>query len=163
MSVGRVVSINVSNGGVPKLPVTSAHVTTNGMEGDRQADTKHHGGPEQTLCLFSKEVIEHWRAEGHPIEAGSVGENLTIEDLDWSLLGPGTVMRIGADLVAEITWPATPCSKQARWFTDGDFSRLSDKRHPGMSRWYARVLEPGAVTVGAEVVAEQGGQGGTVT
>ena len=153
--VGRVVSINVSNGGVPKLSVPSAHVTTSGMDGDRQADTNHHGGPDQTLCLFSKEVIDHWRNEGHPIEPGSVGENLTIEELDWSLLGPGTVLRVGADLVAEITWPATPCSKQAGWFTDGDFSRLSEKRYPGRNRWYAKVRSSGTVIIGDAVVVEE--------
>src|SRR5215216_6519585 len=34
--VGRVVSINRSNGGVPKLAAAEAMVTRHGMEGDRQ-------------------------------------------------------------------------------------------------------------------------------
>lgn len=152
VSVGTVLSVNVSDGGVPKLSVPSARVTATGVEGDRQGDTEHHGGPEQTLCLFSAEVIEYWRAEGHPIQAGSVGENLTIADLDWSVLGPGAILRIGEQLVAEVTWPAAPCSKNAQWFHDGDYSRLSEKRHPGRSRWYAKVLKPGIVTAGDTVV-----------
>jgi MOSC domain-containing protein YiiM len=152
--VGRIASINVSNGGVPKLPIPSAHVSTSGMEGDAQADRKHHGGPDQALCLFSLEVIEGWQAEGHPIEPGSVGENLTIQGIDWNEVGPGALLRVGDDLVAEVTWPATPCSKQRPWFTDGDFSRLSEVRHPGQNRWYAKVLTPGRVALGDPVVLE---------
>ena len=154
MGVATVVSINVSNGGVPKLPITSARVTTLGVEGDRHADPKHHGGPDQALCLYPREVIEHWQAEGHPIGIGSVGENFTIAGLDWDALDEGVRLRIGADVVAELTWPAVPCTKQARWFTDGDFSRLSEQRHPGKSRWYAKVLTEGIVNVGDEVVVD---------
>ena len=50
---GRVVQINVSPGGAPKLPVPSARVTTDGLEGDGHRDLEHHGGPERALCLFS--------------------------------------------------------------------------------------------------------------
>jgi MOSC domain-containing protein YiiM len=28
------------------------------VEGDYQADREHHGGPDQTLCLYSLEVLE---------------------------------------------------------------------------------------------------------
>ena len=34
-------SINLSNGGVPKLPVNEAEVTSNGVVGDSQKDLKH--------------------------------------------------------------------------------------------------------------------------
>jgi MOSC domain-containing protein YiiM len=43
---GRIVQINVSPGGVPKLPVETARVTEMGIEGDGQRDTKNHGGPD---------------------------------------------------------------------------------------------------------------------
>jgi MOSC domain-containing protein YiiM len=144
--------INISDGGVPKLPVDRAAVALDGMEGDRQADRKHHGGPDQTLCLYSLEVIEMLRAEGHPIAPGSAGENLTISGLDWATVAPEQRFRIGADLTIEITDVATPCAKNAQWFADGRFSRMSDTRHPGSSRWYARVLTPGSVTTGDPVI-----------
>lgn len=143
--MARIHQINVSNGGVPKLPVDRAAVSTDGMEGDRQADRKHHGGPDQTLCLYSLEVIERLRSEGHPISPGSAGENLTISGLDWATVAPDQRFRIGETLVIEITDTATPCAKNAQWFADGNFSRMSDARHPGSSRWYARVLTPGVV------------------
>lgn len=143
--------INVSDGGVPKLPVDSAAVEMDGMEGDRQADRKHHGGPDQTLCLYSLEVNEMLRAEGHTIEPGAAGENLTVSGLVWSTIGPEQRFRIGPDLTIEITYVATPCAKNAQWFAGGKFSRMSDTMHPGSSRWYARVLTPGVVSTGDEV------------
>jgi MOSC domain-containing protein YiiM len=147
----QVHKINVSNGGVPKLPVDSAYVSVEGMEGDDQADKRHHGGPDQTLCLYSLEVIESLQLEGHPISPGNAGENLTISGLEWADVDEGQRYKVGDDLVFEVTFPATPCSKNAEWFIDRDFRRMSHEKHPGFSRWYARVIEPGKVTEGDPV------------
>jgi MOSC domain-containing protein YiiM len=146
--MAHVHQLNVSNGGVPKRPVDRAIVTPGGMAGDDQADKRHHGGPRQTLCLYSLEVIEALRGEGHPIQAGFAGENITMAGVDWAGLAEGDRFRLGAELVIEVTDPATPCSKNADWFLDGDFRRMSHTAHPGFSRWYAIVLEPGEVAVG---------------
>ena len=88
-------SIQISRGGVPKLAVERARVTTLGLEGDSQHDTVHHGGPERAVCLFSAEVIEKLRGEGHPIEAGKTGENLTVSGLNWAEVVPGDRLRVG--------------------------------------------------------------------
>lgn len=144
---GRIHQINVSNGGVPKRPVATARITDSGVEGDSQADRVHHGGPRQTVCLYSLEVIEALRAEGHPIGSGSAGENLTLAGIPWSDVTPGRRLRVG-EAVLEVTQPATPCAKNARWFVDGRFTRMSEAKHPGWSRMYARVLEEGTVSTG---------------
>jgi MOSC domain-containing protein YiiM len=148
---GSIHQISVSDGGVPKLPVAEAFVNVRGVLGDQQADRRHHGRPEQALCLFSLEVIEALQAEGHPIEPGSAGENLTVSGIDWSLIQPGVRLQIGDRVEAEITYEATPCAKNARWFKDRDFMRMSQDEHPGWSRWYARVLAAGPIHVGAPV------------
>jgi MOSC domain-containing protein YiiM len=140
--------INVSGGGVPKRSIPAAHVAIGGVVGDDQNDKRHHGGPDQDLCLYSLEIIEALRAEGHPIEPGFAGENITITGLDWALMKQGITLQIGPDLVAAVTWPAVPCSKNAPWFKDRDFRRMSEDDHPGWSRWYARVVQPGDITVG---------------
>ena len=155
-TAGTVASINVSQGGVPKHAVASAYVDTSGMEGDKQGDLQHHGGPLQTLCLYSLDVIEALQSEGHPIAPGSAGENLTLSGMDWNEMTEGLRLRIGADLVAEVTVPATPCSKNAQWFSDRRFSRMDNDKHPGWSRWYARVLEPGHVATGDAVTVLDG-------
>jgi MOSC domain-containing protein YiiM len=50
--------------------------------------------------------------------------------------------------VIEITWNAAPCYKQAHWFSDGRFARISHKTHPIDARWYARVISEGQVRSG---------------
>lgn len=134
------------------MPVEQARVGLGGMQGDDQADKRHHGGPRQTLCLYSAEVIAELQSEGHPIAPGSAGENITVSGIDWASLAEGDMFRIGPDLVISITDPATPCAKNAGWFRDGDFRRMSHSAHPGSSRWYAKVLQPGLVTTGDEIV-----------
>lgn len=143
--------INISNGGVPKTPIPRAEVTEGGIVGDSHNDKLHHGGPDRALCLFSFEVIEAFRSEGHPIEAGSAGENLTIRGMDWATMVPGTRVAIGDEVEVEITSYTSPCATNARWFKQGDFTRMLHNRHPGESRVYARVLSPGVVAAGDEV------------
>ena len=150
---GTVAQVSASDGGVPKRPVTVAEVGDRGVVGDRQADRKHHGRPLQALCLWSLDVIEALQAEGHPIEPGAAGENLTLSGIDWSTLRPGTQLLIG-DVLAEVSAWATPCAKNAQWFVGGDFKRMDHEGHPGWSRAYAWVREPGTVRPGDPVIVE---------
>lgn len=143
--------INTSHGGVPKLPVAEAKIGSDGVDGDHQADRRYHGGPRQTLCLYSLEVIEALQSEGHPIAPGYAGENLTLAGIDWPSLTEGDRFRVGDELVIEITDPASPCAKNASWFLEGNFRRMSHKSHPGFSRWYAVVVTPGEVRAGDPV------------
>jgi MOSC domain-containing protein YiiM len=150
---GRVAQLNVSNGGVPKRPVEAAEVGDRGLVGDRQAERQHHGRPLQALCIWSADVIDALRAEGHPIEPGAAGENVTVSGIDWSSIRPGTQLLIG-DVLAEISAWSTPCKKNAQWFSDRDFNRIEHGRHPGWSRAYAWVREPGTIRQGDAVVVE---------
>jgi MOSC domain-containing protein YiiM len=148
---GRVVQINVSAGGVPKRPVPCARVLRAGIEGDLHRDAEHHGGPDRALCLFSLEQIEALQAEGHPVEPGMLGENLTITGLDWARVQPEEFFRLGDEVLVQITRFTSPCLNIRASFLDGAYSRVSEKRHPGWSRVYARVLVPGEITVGDPV------------
>ena len=151
---GRLESIQISNGGVPKQDVAAAiEVTLTGLSGDRQRDLRFHGGPDRAVCLFSQEQIEALRNEGHPIGPGTTGENLTISGLDWSFLRNGARLTVG-EVKLEVTGPAHPCRNIAGSFADGDFSRLSAKLHPGRGRVYARVLAPGTIRPGDPVSLE---------
>ena len=148
---GVIVSLNRSSGGVPKRAVSEARVTRGGMEGDRQRNLKHHGGPERALCLYSADLIASLRVEGHVIEPGSLGENVTIAGLDWRLLEPGVRADLG-DVLVEITSYAMPCRNIAPVFADGRSGRVSQRTHPGESRVYARVLREGTLRVADRVV-----------
>lgn len=143
--------LNCSDGGVPKLAVEEAEVTETGLVGDRQAHTKIHGGPERAICLFSLERIEELQREGHPISPGSAGENVTIKGLDWAELKPGARLALGDEVVVEIASYTGPCKSIRASFVKGNYSRISQKKHPGYSRLYARVLSTGRLRTGQEV------------
>jgi len=151
VSVGRVVQINISPGGVPKLPVAAARVTIDGLAGDHHRDTEHHGGPERAVCLYAMEAIEALQSDGHPIAPGSIGENMTVHGLDWTAIAPGTILSAGERVLLQVTRYTSPCGNIRPAFLDGDYSRVSQKRHPGWSRVYARVLGEGTVRQGDAV------------
>lgn len=147
--LGRVVQINVNpRGGVPKYEVPSAELSAAGVVGDKQRDRRYHGGPTRAVSLYAVERIEALRGEGHPIEPGSTGENLTVAGLDWGALRPGDRLRIGEWIELEVTGFANPCSHIKASFADEAFKRISEKLHPGWSRVYARVLAEGVVHAG---------------
>jgi MOSC domain-containing protein YiiM len=143
----QIFQINISDGGVPKLPVRSGEVTASGVQGDRQRNTLHHGGPERAVCLYPLEHILALQAEGHPIYPGSIGENFTIAGLDWSVVLPGMRIQLGEQVEIQITTYAIPCRNIRDSFTGQSFSRISPKTRPGWARAYARVLIPGRVVV----------------
>jgi MOSC domain-containing protein YiiM len=148
---GRIVQINISPGGVPKTPVATARVGALGLEGDAHRDTENHGGPERAVCLYAMEAIRALQAEGHPIVPGAIGENVTVEGLDWGALVPGGHLRLGGDVVLQVTGYTSPCRNIAAAFRGGHYARVSQKRAPGWSRVYARVVTPGTIRQGDPV------------
>ena len=151
---GHVFQLNTSRGGVPKLPVPRAVVTSRGLDGDEHNDKKNHGGPTAALCLYSLENFLRLQAEGHPAYPGSIGENVTTAGIDFSQLRPGDRLRLGGEVLIEITRYTTPCFKIEAAFRGGAFTRISQKTHPGEARVYARVLQGGELWPGAPIVVE---------
>lgn len=149
---GVVTHLNISDGGVPKFQTEQVRIRTPGLEGDRQNDTGHHGGPDRAVCLYSLDVIEQLKAEGHPIAPGSAGENVTIRGLDWSRLTPGSRLEFSGGVILEATSYAVPCSTIINSFTDGTIRRIHQDDHPGESRVYTRVLVAGEASVGESVI-----------
>ena len=157
LATGRVLQVNVSPGGVPKLPVGSTWVGPYGLEGDKHREFTVHGGPHRAVCLFGMEAIERLQAEGHPIVAGGAGENLTTWGIDWSLLPIGAVVAVGDEVLLEIASPTTPCATQTDNFSDGNFNRILIDRHPSDSRMYARVVREGHVAAGDHILVHAPG------
>jgi MOSC domain-containing protein YiiM/GNAT superfamily N-acetyltransferase len=148
---GRVLQVNVSPGGVPKLPVERAWVGPLGLEGDWQKHDTVHGGPHRAIALLAIEAIERVQADGHPIEPGSVGENLTTTGIELAALVPGTRLAIGGQVVLEISWPANPCDLIRGSFREGKSGRISILTYPSDSRMYARTLVEGEVRPGDQI------------
>jgi MOSC domain-containing protein YiiM len=148
---GTIVGVNLSTGGVPKKLQTVAFVSRLGLVGDAQNDTKHHGGPDRAVCLYSLERIQSLRSEGHPIDVGTAGENVTIEGIDWDMIAPGVRLRLGERVLLEVASFTNPCKTIRESFLEGRFARIAEKLHPGWSRVYARVLEEGEIRPGDHV------------
>lgn len=149
--IGVLASINVSGGGVPKGRVAGATMSRLGLQGDAQNDTNHHGGPERAVCVYSLERIRALQAEGHPIDVGTAGENVTVEGIDWDIVAPGARLRLGEEVLLEVASFTSPCKTIRESFIDGRFVRISQKLHPGWSRVYARVLSEGEIHCGDSV------------
>ncbi len=139
---GTLVQINVSAGGMPKIPVAEAKVSRDGVAGDWQTNRKYHGGPDRAICLFSQELYA-WLAEQHGIalQPGSVGENFTTAGVDLQTLRIGDRLRVG-QCVIEITNVRVPCKNLLQWDP-----RLL-KAIKGHSGWVAKVIEEATVRPG---------------
>ena len=149
MSCGRILQINVSQGGVPKFPVEQAIVGSLGIEGDSHR-YRLHGGPKKALLLIASEVVKALREEGWPLFYGALGENLTTQGLNHRSWRAGQRFRTG-DLVLELTEPRAPCKTlnpygagiQSRIYDTQVKARDATSRHWGESSFYAAVINGG--------------------
>ncbi len=152
--IGRLDSIQASSGGVPKLPVGEAVVGPSGIEGDGHNNRRNHGRPWQALCIYSADLLGELEAEGHPIGAGSAGENLTISGIDWTRMRGGLTITIGSGptpVRLQTSGPAAPCHKIGDCFVDRDWNRIDHVERPGWARWYASVRAGGTIRPGDTV------------
>jgi MOSC domain-containing protein YiiM len=131
--------------GIHKQAVDQVTLEEAGITGDAVVNTKHHGGPDQAVYVYSAEDYAWWQQQlGRPLEAGTFGENLTVSN------APETV-RIGdriqvGDALLEVTSPRIPCATfAARMGEAGWIRRFRDANRPG---FYCRVLQTGTVRPG---------------
>ena len=134
-----VVSINISQGGIPKLPLESARVTFVGLEGDGHNHEKHRT-PLQAVCLQDIEKLEELRQEGFPLFPGTTGENLTVCRLHVNTLPLGTVLKFSGGVILELTKVRKPC-----YVLDALDSRLK-AAIAGRCGLYAKVLQEGILS-----------------
>jgi MOSC domain-containing protein YiiM len=143
--MGRLVQINISSGGMPKLAVDQVQVGRDGLEGDWQLNRKYHGGPGRAVCIFSRELYA-WLKDEHGIELalGSVGENFTTDGVDIGSWNKGDRFRVG-DCEIEITDVRTPCRSLNQW--DPKLLKVIQ----GRSGWVASVAKEGVVKTGDRI------------
>jgi MOSC domain-containing protein YiiM len=157
---GVIVQVAISNGGLPKLPVSGGLIAFLGVEGDGHTRADIHGGPRKAVLLVSAEGIEELTARGYPLFPGALGENLTTRGIDFRRLRVGGRLRAGGALL-EITQPRGPCSALDVYGASlkGEICdarvKAGDPDSPrwGMSGFYASVIEPGAVRPDDIIVA----------
>ena len=150
---GVISHINISRGGIPKLPIAEGVLTPLGFEGDGHAHPQIHGGPENAVLLITQEGIDELIARGYSLYPGALGENLTTRGLDRRYLRLGQQLRAGPAAWIEITRVRVPCAtldvygptlKSEMYDPQVKAGDPSSPRW-GLSGFYARVLQPGIV------------------
>jgi MOSC domain-containing protein YiiM len=139
---------------IEKVPTLRAvQVGTGGLAGDRVASTRHHGGPDQAVYAYTTEDYAWWSSElGVALAPGTFGENLTVEGLASADLFIGDRLRVGPDVVLEVTSPRIPCATLAARMGDPQFvKRFACAGRPGP---YLRVLAVGSLRAGDEVLLD---------
>ena len=121
-----------------------------GLAGDKVADTRNHGSPDQAVCAHSLAHYDYWNefyglTGDAALGPGGVGENWTVEGALEADLCIGDIFKVGSARV-QVSAPRFPCSKQNRKLGLSDLQeRTAETMRTG---FYLRVLSPGVVEAG---------------
>lgn len=143
--MGKVIAVCTSESkGLQKSDVKSAHFTTEwGIDGDAHAGKWH-----RQISLLSADKIAAFNEKGANVIPGAFGENLVVEGFDFRSLPVGTLLRCG-DVLLEMTQIGKQCHSHCEIY-----KKMGDCIMP-REGVFARVIEPGTITVGDEMVIEK--------
>ncbi|GAB6064318.1 MOSC domain-containing protein [Deferrisoma palaeochoriense] len=139
--MAEIVSINVSKTkGVRKTPVDAVEIGPEGLVGDAHAGDWH-----RMVSLLALESVDKMRAAGLDVNPGDFAENLTTRGLDLLALPLGTRLRVGDEVVLELTQHGKEChTRCAIYYQAGDCVMPRE----GV---FAKVIRTGTVRVGDPV------------
>ena len=143
--MGKVLAVCMSDvRGIQKKDVNSGYFSVDwGMDGDAHAGHWH-----RQVSLLSSDKIDAFNEKGAGVIPGAFGENLVVEGFDFRALPVGTLLRCGEALL-EMTQIGKECHSHCEIY-----KKMGDCIMP-REGVFARVLEPGTITVGDEMVIEQ--------
>lgn len=126
---------------------------TDGLKGDAQADRRVHGGPEKAVHHYPFDHYAAWRADLGALPLldapGAFGENISITGMTEDMVAVGDVFRLGGTLM-QVSQGRQPCWKLNHRFGVPDMARRV--QDTGRTGWYYRVLDPGMVAPGDDLV-----------
>lgn len=120
---------------------------TTHLEGNQQADSRHHGHLTQAVLLYAVAHYPLWQMELNlpEIGPGGLGENLTLSGLSEETACVGDIYSLGEAHI-QVTQPRYPCWKiERRWGMAGLTARVAES---GRTGWYCRVLQEGLIEPG---------------
>ena len=139
---------------IAKRPVLgdSVWLDAHNLSGDRQGDTRVHGGPDKAVYCYPQEHFAAWEEEiGRPFTPAAFGENLTLSGATEAQVYIGDTWHWG-DALVQVAQPRYPCFKLAMHTGVADMeSRLVAA---GRCGWYLRVLRPGEVPTRGPITVE---------
>ena len=155
---GRILQLSIKpsspgQSGLPKHAVNELRITEAGAAGDynRYRATKLRGDPDQAILLMTEAILAQLRSEGWPVRPGDLGENVTLDEVAESDLGPGVRVQLG-ETVLEITTPCDPCTElHSLPYVGPAHGAEFVRTMVGRRGWYARVLTPGVVRLDSPV------------
>lgn len=140
--------------GIAKTPCSAPlALGPEGFGGDEQADRRVHGGIEKALHHYPRDHYPGWRDDigANPLldAPGAFGENLSGHGLTEENVAVGDIFRLGEALV-QVSQGRQPCWKLNQRFGVKDMSRRV--QGSGRTGWYYRVLQPGQVAPGDDLL-----------
>ena len=140
--MGKVIAVCTSDRkGIQKKDVNTAHFSAEwGIDGDAHAGKWH-----RQISLLSADKIEAFNKRGANVIPGAFGENLVVEGFDFRALPVGTLLRCN-DVLLEMTQIGKECHSHCEIY-----KKMGECIMP-REGVFARVLEPGTISVGDEMV-----------
>lgn len=120
---------------------------TKEVKGDEISDRENHGGINQAIYGYSLKHYEYWKPLYPNLDwsLGMFGENLTIDDIDETLIHVGDTFKVG-DTILEATLQRSPCYKLGVRFDNMKIvKQFWNTTKCGV---YFKVLQTGFVKVG---------------
>src|ERR1700692_3775813 len=128
------------------------HVSLQGLAGDKVAQP-YHGGPGAAICVHLDDHFSFWNTRYNMnLQAGGVGENVTLGDISEDQVCVGDTVRLGTAVV-QVSGPRVPCANLARRIGRSDWVKLTIREN--RTGFYMRVLEPGAFQEGDSWIIEE--------
>jgi MOSC domain-containing protein YiiM len=133
-----------------------------GLEGDEQADPSVHGGISKAVYAYPQEHCAFWQtvraqagvaAWDAVLEAGAMGENLTVQGLTEDRLWIGDRLVL-PDCVLAVSEPRFPCNKFNAAMGFKHAAKLMAQS--GFCGSYLGVIEPGTVRAGDAIELRPG-------
>ena len=142
--MGKVIAVCTSERrGIQKKDVNAGYFSVDwGIDGDAHAGHWH-----RQVSLLSADKIAAFNEKGAGVVPGAFGENLVVEGFDFRALPVGTLLRCG-DVLLEMTQIGKECHSHCEIY-----KKMGDCIMP-REGVFARVLEPGEIKVGDEMVIE---------
>ncbi|VAW19961.1 hypothetical protein MNBD_BACTEROID05-751 [hydrothermal vent metagenome] len=143
----QVISINISDGGIPKYPKDSIQITKAGLFGDKHNHEKHYRVI-QAVSIQDIEKLTELKEDGYDLLPGATGENLTVQNLNVNNLEVGALLKFSGGVVLKLSKVRKPC-----YVLDSIDPKLKEDID-GRCGMYAEVVKEGVLSCNEQILLD---------